>query len=279
MRPLNRRSRVSLMQITFERIAIRFVSIFEIFWRHIRQSFVFILIVLAVLAGQLGLLWRPDVGVYIEVFTAAALMGIAVWKPRVRTIALSSAIIPIAMMITLSLPNTSNLIQSMIFYDALLVLGLVYRFMFTLDMPTVYTRLTLRGYAAGIGLMLVIGEVLGLIGYALLRHHYTFSSAPLATVAVSSAVFAITEEIFFRGLIQQRAAQIMNPLSAALLTTVLYTVVSIGHITVIATLFSLLLGATLSAIYYKKQNLILTITVNLMTKLTYIGLLATFVYR
>lgn len=248
-------------------------------WTGIKNSYAFVFIVLCVLAGQMALFWRPSVGVYIEVLIAAIFMAMAVWLTKFRALALSAAILPVATMIAISIPPTTPLIQSMVYYYSILVLALVYRFIFTLDMPLSYTKLTAKGYIGALGLMAVIGELLGLLGYALLRHNYTFHASAWPTVLVSAAVFGITEEIFFRGLIQQRASQIMSPAVAAILTTLLYTVVSIGHITVWAPLFSLLLGGVLSFIYYKKQNLLLTITANVVTKLTYIGLLATFVFR
>ena len=127
--------------------------------------------------------------------------------------------------------------------------------------------------------MAVAGETLGVIGYVMLRHQYTFGTTPLPMVAATVVVFALAEETIFRGLIQQRAAQIMHPMLAAILSTMLFTFVSINTSTYLAPLFSLILGTVLAFTYYQKKNLVLTGTINVLAKLTYVGLMASFIFR
>jgi hypothetical protein len=47
----------------------------------------------------------------------------------------------------------------------------------------------------------------------------------------------------------------------------------------LAPLFALISGIVLSFTYYKKQNLVLTATINAAMKLGYIGLIAGFIFR
>ncbi|HEY8999170.1 MAG TPA: CPBP family intramembrane glutamic endopeptidase [Candidatus Saccharimonadales bacterium] len=230
-------------------------------------------------ASQLSLWWKPALGVYVNAGAFAALCGLALWRESYRKFAISLAILPVATMITLSLPQSSNFAEAVVFYDALLLLTLVYRFWFTLDEPLPNTALTGRGYALTLPLMLIVGQVLGTAGYFMLRNYYPYEPTSLPLVAASSVVFAIAEEMLFRGLIQQRAAKIMHPVVAAALSAALYTFASVGHSTLLVPLFALLSGIVLSFTYYKKQNLLLTITINAMSKLAYIGLLATFTLR
>jgi membrane protease YdiL (CAAX protease family) len=166
-----------------------------------------------------------------------------------------------------------------VFYDVILVLGLIYRFMFTLDYPLKETRLSLKEYAFSLSLMAVAGEALGVIGYGMLRHHYVFGNTSLPLIAATVVVFALAEETLFRGLIQQRASRVMHPVLAALLSTMLFTFVSISTMTVLAPLFSLILGTVLAFTYAKRPNLVLTSTINILAKLTYIGLMASFIFR
>lgn len=246
----------------------------------LKQNVWFMLLAAVVIAiSQLTLLWRPVVGIYFNAAALAILVGIALWKDKLQQTAISVAIIPTATMIVLALPQTTLFAQTVVFYDAILVLAIIYRLMFTLDYPLGFTRMTLKGYGLAVPLMLVLGEVLGLLGYGMLRHHYTFGHTSLPLVAASVVVFALAEETLFRGLIQQRASQIMHPMVAALLTTMLFTFAGINNITYLAPLFSLILGAVLSYTYTKKQNLLLTGSINALAKLTYVGLMASFVFR
>lgn len=241
---------------------------------------IFALIVGVIVAAQWTLFGKASVGIYINAAAFAALVGLGLRVERARQLAISAAIIPVATMASLSLPQTTNFAQTVVFYDALLVLALVYRFMFTLDHPLDSIRLTVRGYLIALPLMMVIGQALGVIGYGLLRHQYTFEHTSLPLVAATTAVFAITEEVLLRGLIQQRASLVFHPALAAVLSTVLFVAMSFGHTgSYLVPLFALILGSVLSATYYFKQNLVLTITMNLTAKLVYIGLMAGFIFR
>ena len=244
-----------------------------------KNSWTMVSIVLIIVIAQLTLLWRPIVGVYFNAAALALLVGLALWREKIRQLAISVAIIPVSTMIVLSLPQTTTFAREVVFYAALLLLGLIYRFMFSLEFPLGFTKLNLKGYAFTLPLMAVVGEILGVIGYGMLRHHYIFGTTSLPLVAATVVVFALAEETLFRGLIQQRAAQVMHPILAAILSTMLFTLTSINTMTVLAPLFSLILGTVLAYTYSKKQNLVLTSAINIATKLTYIGLMATFVFR
>lgn len=237
-------------------------------------------IILAIAASQLTLFWKPAVGIYINAMAFALLVGLALWQKTARQLAISVAILPVATMISLSLPETTAFAQIMVFYDAILVLGLIYRFVFTLDYPLKNTSLKASGYLLAVPLMLVIGQLLGAVGYGLLRNQYGYGDTPLPLVAAAAVVFAIAEETLFRGLIQQRGSQVLNPVIAGAMTAILYALFTFGHTgSWLTPLFGLIMGTTLAVIYYKKQNLILTISVNAAAKLTYVGLMATFIFR
>jgi membrane protease YdiL (CAAX protease family) len=245
-----------------------------------RQNTWAMLLIAAVIgATQLTLLWQPTVGIYVNAGAFAVLVGLALWRPQLRALAVSTAILPTANMIMLSLPETNTFARTTVFYSALLVIGLIYRFAFTLDFPKDKTHLSLSNYAFMLPLMVVIGQLMGVIAYGMLRHHYIFDGTSLPLVAAAAVVFAVAEETVFRGLIQQQAGLVMSPVIAGLLSTVLFALMSIDSTTFLVPLFALLLGAVLSITYYKKQSVVLTITINAAAKLTYVGLMATFIFR
>lgn len=234
----------------------------------------------ALLVVQISLFINPTLGIYLNAIVFALLVRIAITHDLVRKLAISLAILPVANMISLSLPQTTLFARAVIFYDAILMLGLVYRYMFTLNDPVKSTQITRRGYLTVLPAMIVLGQLFGGLGYLMLRHQYTFGHTSLPLVAATSVIFAISEEVVFRGLIQRSASRVFHPIMAAGFTTVLYTAFSFGHRgSYLAPVFALLMGASLSIIYYKKQNLVLTMCVNAVSKLVYIALMATFVFH
>jgi membrane protease YdiL (CAAX protease family) len=236
-------------------------------------------LLIAVGVPQALFLVHPVSAVYATVAGLVALCVVALNLRRFRKVAIAVSLLPVSMMVSLALPQSIPFGQAIVFYDALLLLGLVYRFMFTLDEPVQDTRLGLKGYLFGLPLLLVLGQVLGAAGFGLLHNQYPFAEISWSLVAVSMVVFAFAEETVFRGLIQQRARYIMHPIMAVILTAGLYTLMSLSMGNVLATVYALVAGTLLSTVYYFKKNLLLTVTMNVTGKLLYLGLLATFIYR
>jgi membrane protease YdiL (CAAX protease family) len=127
---------------------------------------------------------------------------------------------------------------------------------------------------------MVTGQLLGVFGYAMLRHQYLYGHTSLSLVAATCVVFAIAEEVLLRGLIQQRASKVIHPAMAATLSALLSGCLAIGHRgSWMSPFVSLIAGIVIAFTYYKKQNLLLTMTINISMKLTYVGLIAGFVIK
>jgi membrane protease YdiL (CAAX protease family) len=241
-----------------------------------KNLWVGVLIAILLAAPLLALVWRPIVGAYVTAAVFLLLMSLALWAERFRTLAISAAILPLALMVNLSLPHTSVFVQTTVFYITILLLTLIYGYLFALDVPVKVSALG-KKYVILLPFMVVVGEILGLVGYSFLYHHYALHSTSLALVAAVSVVFAIAEEMFFRGLLQQQASKLLHPGVAAALSVVAYTFMGVSHGTILTALFALIAGIVLSTTYYFKQNLVLTTTINACMKLTYVGLIATFI--
>lgn len=256
------------------RIAIRWIV------QQVKHHWLWLWVVGSIVIAQLSLFFQPTVGVYVNATALAGLIGLGLWRAAARDLAISTAIIPVAAMVSLSLPQDSTFITSVLYYDSLLLLALVYRFLFTLDHPLPATSLGKRGYLLTMPSMIVPGQILGVIGYLLLRHQYTFGHTSLPLVAVSAGLFAITEEVLLRGLIQQRATLAMSPVAAAVLSAVLTLSLNFGHTgSWLAPFYALIAGIVLAYTYYRKQNLLLTFVLNVTSKLVYVGLMAAFIFR
>jgi membrane protease YdiL (CAAX protease family) len=148
--------------------------------------------------------------------------------------------------------------------------------MFTLKQPTEQTSLGIKGYALVVPLLIVAGQILGVMAYGMLRNTFPFAGVSLPLVTAAMIVFTIAEEMTFRGLIQRCATSVMHPVLALLLTAGLYTAMTITVHNIAATLFAAVASLVLSFAYYAKPNLILTIAANTTFKLLFLGLILTF---
>lgn len=234
---------------------------------------------LLLLVTQVTLIWASMAGIYMNVVTLLVLTGCALWREQVRKLCISLAILPAAQMVSSSIILNTNFHIASLFYGDLIILSMMYRYLFTLDEPVEVSRLKQRGYVYGVPLMLVLGQLLGVVGYLFIRNHYPYNGTSLPLVALASVVFAFAEETFLRGLVQKQAGRVVNPIFAVVVTTALYIGLAISHTTMLTVGPAVLIGTMLSLTYYFKQNLLLGVTINAAAKLTYVGLVATFVLR
>ncbi len=233
---------------------------------------------LAVLPSIL-LTWKPMVGAYGVVLSLISLLTIALKHDKLRKLALSASILPVALMFMAVYPyNPNPFYRSWVEYDVVLLLAGSYGYMFR-EKLTKKNRLKLKQLPQVLPMMVIIGELLGVAGYGLLRNHYDFKGVSLPFVASVVVTFAFAEELLFRGLIQRQAMKLTNKWFATTLTVVVYSAASIGMGSLLPVVFSVLSAAVLSAVYGYKQNLVLTGTANIAMKLTYVGLVASFILR
>ena len=244
-----------------------------------KHGYIWLVTIGMLVAAQATLIWAPHVGIYINAAALAGLTAVAILQAKARTVAIGMAIIPVATMITASVVPHTNFGKTTVFDVSLLLLALLYRYIFTLEHPLSNTKLSAKGYGMLLPLMLIVGQLVGLIGYALLRNHYPYHHYSLPLVAVAAVVFAFAEEMLLRGLIQQQGSRLFHPAAAALGTAILYVFLSLDHATMLTLPAAIVMGSVLSFVYYKKQNLILTTAINAAAKLTYIGLVAGFILR
>jgi membrane protease YdiL (CAAX protease family) len=231
----------------------------------------------AIVIPQVTLLWRPLVGTYATVFALVALLILALRSEQARRLAIAAAILPVTLLVSLSLPQSDAFTQAGEFYSTVLLLVIMCNYTFSFHEPLDFSALG-KQYWLLLPLMVVVGEVLGALGYGALRNTpYIFHGVPTYLVAVGAVIFAVAEELLFRGHIQQQAGKVLHPVVAAALTVVVYATVYMAHGSALPFIFALLSGTVLSTVYYFKQNLLLTTTANAVMKLTYLGLLATFV--
>ncbi len=230
-------------------------------------------------ASQFVFLWFTGAGMVLLTVCLVVLATLSLLREEARPTAISMSILPIAELAHASIITHSAFQSAVVFYAALLVLVLPYRYLFTLDEPVERSRLKLKGHLFGIPLMMTLGEGLGLLGYGFLGHAYPYQHTSLTLLCLSVIVFAFTEEMLLRGLVQQQASRVVHPLLAAGLAAVLYVPFAATRTNLLSLVPAIAMGFTLSAIYHVKRNLLLSTTINAAAKLTYVGLVAAFVLR
>lgn len=235
-------------------------------------------ILLAVAVPQVSLLWQPMLGAYATSTALILLLALALRLQKVRQLALSAAIIPTAMLISLGVQQQDAFARSAEFYDVILFLALIYGDMFSITKARGVLSLK-KKYLVLLPLMVMVGQVLGAVGFGMVHGQYPYTEAPLALVAGSAVIFGIAEELLFRGLIQHQALKVVHPVVAAVIASLAYAVVFAVHGSIMPFAFSVIAGGVLSGIYCFKQNLLLTTVANVAMKLVFVGLMATFILR
>ena len=231
------------------------------------------------LATQLTLMHAPVVGLYVNVISLTVFGSVALLSVSLRKLSISLAIIPVTQMVSSTIMTSNVFMTDIVFYTVLLALVLVYRYLFTLDEPVADSQLKAKGILVGVPLMVLIGQILGIGTYAILRHNYPFDGISVTLVVAACIIFAIAEEMFLRGLVQQQVSRIVHPLLAAFLAVVLYVALAFNNhipVTLGAALFS---GLILAGVYYLKRNVLLCIALNASSKILYVGLVVIFVYK
>lgn len=237
---------------------------------------VFAALATTVAGMQLAFLVSPLHGVYATVMALAACMLIAVRSRAARLVAVATAVIPAATLLALCVSGSSSFVRACVLYGALLALGITYRLQFA-GTPAFQGRGPVRAgaFARLLPGMVVLGQALGALAYVALQHQYAYGGIAVGTVVGAAVLFAITEEIFFRGLLQPSAATVLHPGMAAVLSAVLYAAVHLGAGNWVAVAVAAVTGAVLAAVYYKTRSVALTVALNITAKLVFMGLLTT----
>jgi membrane protease YdiL (CAAX protease family) len=225
---------------------------------------------------QLAVLWRPIVGVYVVAAALVSLLGLALWTERVRKLAISAAILPVALTVGFALPLTSGFARICILYGTILLLTLMSEYLFSRG-ESAATPDRRRSQLLTVPAGVLIGGVIGASGYMLFRGQYYFGGTAFPVAAIAAVAFAITEELFFRGLIQRQAGKLMHPAAAILLTVIAYTCMSVGHGGVTTAFFAVASSFELCVLYELRHNLLLNSAANIAMKLSYLYLVFRFV--
>lgn len=232
------------------------------------------LIVATLLVSQSLWLLLPSVGIYANQLALGLLLVLGLHHQQVRHLALSAAILPTLNVCIALFDQPTRSLQLAVAYVILLALTLVYRSVFTLDKSLTSDKLNKTEYFYAVPLMIVLGQIIGVVAAFMAGHSENqIIHLPLVLALAVATLAAITEELFFRGLIQQYALKLLHPVTAVALTTLIFTPFVVGSGSWWIIVPALLASVVLSTVYCHKQNLTLTTTLNLTVKLVFVGII------
>lgn len=219
----------------------------------------FISIIFLFTASQVGLFLAPILGLYINTVVFAVCIVTALKWSHMRNVFLAIAILPIATMVSLVLPQEDLVLQLAIYYGVIFVLASTYWLIFRrvkqekglqpINLVVVFTLLI-----ATLLIILITGNAI------------VWPGLPLALVVLGVLYFAVTEELLFRSLIQGEITKFVGMRYAVVGSAMLYVVSAINHTILLMPLLALITGLSLSFIYAKRQNLLLTSCMNAFFK-------------
>lgn len=237
----------------------------------------YVLILASVCLAQLGLFFQPQLGAYLTAGTLALLMLLAAKYDRVRNVVLVSAIIPLLGMINLTFIQQSAFEQTVVLYGAMLILSIAYRIILRKRTVGAKVHVAWSDYGKYLVGAVFLGTLLGILSYKFLATSYVFGGVSILEVAGLAIFGAVSEESFFRGLLQRQASIAMPKMIAVWYTCLLYITLSLSHFTPWAVAAGLVSTLTLSFFYRKLPSVWLTTALNCVSKLVYLGLMAKYI--
>ncbi|HEV2413136.1 MAG TPA: CPBP family glutamic-type intramembrane protease [Candidatus Saccharimonadales bacterium] len=246
-----------------------------------KQLAAILVLMAAIVAAQVTSIRKPELAVYIDpvVFLSFAIASLL--NSRLRKLLLAIAIIPFVDFVTIITASIHGFNQIIVFYEAILVTGLIVWSHFRVDNPKsekLHIKIDWNRLALFASALIVVGEGLSALGYLMLPHSSPLLAIPFWRAMADTLLFAVGEVLLFQGLIQHQADKLVSPVVAFTLTTSLFVAMHTGNQALSANLvFAALSGAVLSISYSLRKNLITTGFLNIVVKCVYLSILATFV--
>lgn len=226
-----------------------------------------------VLIGVL-LLLAPVVGAVAAMAAFALLAVLAIRSEQIRTIAVAASALPAAIMASLAWPQHTALGQVSVLYAVLLLLTLAYYRV--LPGHTSRKKVSRKHTKTLATILLLSSTALGVAGAWALDGTPALHGVSLPLAMAGAALFALTEELYFRGLLQKHTRHEVGPTLSVFLATLAYGALTIPLGNVAATSFALVTGLLLACMYYVRPRLLFTLAANLALKTSFVVLAITF---
>lgn len=222
--------------------------------------------------SQILLFTSPRIGVYATQVAVAGLLLIALLHDPMRKLALSAAILPVVNGCVILFNQQEAIAQTIILYEALFMTSLIYVYILADTEAQIKNELTAKNFVQLLPVVFTAGIVLGTIGAAMPGASDNIDSAVLLPLVGLAMFQAVTEELYFRGLFQKYAQRVVHPLTAVVLTAVVFMLFSAHVFTWQIAIFAFISSCIFSLLYYYKRSLLLTMAMNIATKVAILSI-------
>jgi len=173
-----------------------------------------------------------------------------------RNLLASLSIIPAVRLIGFSIPSANVFLRIALFYGSIFALSLGY----IICLKIKKTGHNLK-HIKDLPLMIFIGILLGSLEYAFLPKESSNLSMPFSSALLFFLFFGYTEELLFRGLIQNLVEKITKPLYSILFTSILFTSVHINN-GLSGAILAFFISVIISLVFLRKKNIFLVTALN-----------------
>lgn len=220
------------------------------------QKLLLLNLIMLIFLSEVTLFSWPLIGIFVNAFILTFLLMAAAFAKVSRNLLVCLSTIPAARLIGFLVPQADTFLRTTLFYYSALILSFGYLFHLRIKK----TGHNLKGIE-NLPLMIMAGVLLGSLEYAILP-----KECPNPAISLGSAVpfflfFGYTEELLFRGLIQNSAAEFTKPLSSVLFTSILYTFVHLNS-GLYGVALALLTGLATSIVFQRTRNIFLVTALN-----------------
>lgn len=219
-------------------------------------------------------LW-PTIGVFVNAAVFTLLIATGMARPRLEKTTVLLAVIPMANLIIVTLPIEQPFARMATFYSILFGFATIYRLL--LLRGHVFPQLRSGRGHSYIAASLAVGAGLGILAsIALLGAPSWLSGVSLWLLIPSCVVFAVTEELLFRGLIMEQAARVVAAWRAIILTVIVYACLTLSLTSPENALVGCLSALVLCLTYRFTTNLVTTFAMNVAMKISFVVMLGVF---
>ncbi len=229
------------------------------------------------LGGTQALLWRrPQVGIFLNAVVLLGFSVFALLRKEARKAVIGLSVVPMTTVAVGSLGQKPGFGVLCLYYGVIAGLSRIYMHLFAARRKK-RRRANKWQQVQMVSLMIVVGQVVGALGFWVLGSNYPFADTPLPLVFAAVAGFALAEEMLLRGLIQRQGSVYFHPALAAQGAALVGAFLAISGGGALAVPFGLVLHSLVSLVFYYKPNLAYSFALNVAAKFTYVFLIVVFV--
>lgn len=232
---------------------------------HKYNLHIIISIILLLLISQTLFLVNPVIGTITNIFIVTYLLILTVISGDKRSLLAPVIILYMGIYAGLVLPFDDIFIKTVVIYEIMFGMGILYRYYFSKDNRSPIKRIS---FLFSLPVVILMGIFLGIIQHLFFSSGYNFGLVALEKLVLVAPFLAYTEELVFRRLLQFEAGKITHPVFACLFSATVYTLMYVRPETVNLS-FVFAVNVVLGIIWMLSENIYLSTLANALTKITF----------